>query len=209
MFESHHENGTLASESSLQQKFEFKFFQINFCKIEDSAHLETEPNHDSEDSEEQELNVDLENASVVLQITDISGKLLYTEAKAQTRYVTMMQASVSHEMRNPTASIIYQLNNVRDDIQQLFKVCTMMQIILVKFAASLPEEVLKRLQTIYDMMTTSVNGVRESGRRLVGLSQLIDFFVHDMLDFGVLSEKAENFTRTLEAFDLHLALNEI
>ena len=51
--------------------------------------------------------------------------------------------------------------------------------------------------------------MRESGRRLVGLSQLIDFFVHDMLDFGVLSEKAENFTRTLEIFDLQLALNEI
>ena len=51
--------------------------------------------------------------------------------------------------------------------------------------------------------------MRENGRKLVGLSQLIDFFVHDMLDFGVLSEKSENFTRTLEIFDLYQAFLEV
>ena len=30
--------------------------------------------------------------------------------------------------------------------------------------------------------------------------------MHDMLDFGVLSEKAENFTRTFETFDLREAM---
>ena len=58
-------------------------------------------------------------------------------------------------------------------------------------------------------MSQSVNSVRESGRRLVSLSQLIDFFVHDMLDFGVLTEKSENFTRTLVPFDIGIALKEI
>ena len=51
--------------------------------------------------------------------------------------------------------------------------------------------------------------MRENGRKLVGLAQMIDFFVHDMLDFGVLSEKSENFTRTLEVFDLHTAFEEV
>ena len=59
----------------------------------------------------------LENSPVVIQISDISGKLLYNEAKAQTRYVTMMQASVSHELRNPTSSIIYQMNSVHEEIK--------------------------------------------------------------------------------------------
>ena len=51
--------------------------------------------------------------------------------------------------------------------------------------------------------------MRETGRKLVNLAQYIDHIVHDMLDFGVLSEKSENFTRTLEMFDLNAALEEV
>ena len=83
IFESLRDTGNLNSETNLQQNSEFKFFQINLCKIDQSSYLDTVPsNYAKEDSEEQELNEDLDNAPVVLQITDISGKLLYSEAKA-------------------------------------------------------------------------------------------------------------------------------
>ena len=77
---------------------------------------------------------DSKSAPVVLQIKDISGKLLYSEAKAQTRYATMMQASASHELRNPAAGIIYQMNNLREELLQLTKICTMMQTFITVFA---------------------------------------------------------------------------
>ena len=85
----------------------------------------------------------------------------------------------------------------------------MLHLLIQRNGNKLPSEIVERLRSIYNIMQGSVNSVRESGRRLVSLSQLIDFFVHDMLDFGVLSEKSENFTRTLEVFDLRMALNEI
>ena len=78
-----------------------------------------------------------------------------------------------------------------------------------KQADALSKDITDQLQSIYNMLIASVGSVRESSRRLISLSQLIDFFVHDMLDFGVLSEKSENFTRTLEMFDLRIALEEI
>ena len=117
--------GTMSSEASLISNSEFKFFQIQFCMIETaSSYQDTDQKRPHADSFENESYSEaltahdrLENSPLVIQIKDISGKLLYSEAKAQTRYVTMMQTSVSHELRNPTASIIYQLNNVREEIQ--------------------------------------------------------------------------------------------
>ena len=39
-------------------------------------------------------------------------------------------------------------------------------------------------------------------KQIFGSAQLIDFFIHDMLDFAILSEKKVNFTKTIETFCL-------
>lgn len=146
-----------------------------------------------------------EEAPVVVQIQDVSGKMLYTEAEAKQRYTTMMQASVSHELRNPLSSMIYQFRQLRDEIMQLLKICLLIQQLMLQPAENLKQAMIK----IFEMLMNSVGNVRDTSRKLVGLAQYIDFFIHDMLDFGILSEKSENFTKTLEVFDIRAAFDEV
>lgn len=44
------------------------------------------------------------------------------------------------------------------------------------------------------------------GRQIFAVAQLIDFYIHDMMDFGVLSEKSQNFTKTSIKFDIREAI---
>ena len=53
------------------------------------------------------------NLNKVIQFIDVSGRMLYDEAKAEKSFVTMMQASVSHELRNPLASLIFMLSELK------------------------------------------------------------------------------------------------
>ena len=47
----------------------------------------------------------------VLQIIDISQKILYEMAVGEKRLLTLINATVSHDMRNPTNSINTQANH--------------------------------------------------------------------------------------------------
>lgn len=49
----------------------------------------------------------------VVQIVDVSGEILYNQAKAKQSFTTMMQASVSHELRNPLACLIYKTTELK------------------------------------------------------------------------------------------------
>ena len=51
-------------------------------------------------------------------------------------------------------------------------------------------------------------GFQDCTRKIVSASKFIDYFVHDMLDYTILS-KNENFTKTLETFDVRNSVNEI
>ena len=42
----------------------------------------------------------------LLQIIDVSDKMLYNEAKAEQSFLTLINAAVSHELRNPLNSLI-------------------------------------------------------------------------------------------------------
>lgn len=52
----------------------------------------------------------------IIQFIDVSARLLYSEVKAQKEFLTLINATVSHELRNPLASLNSQ-------IQQL-EICT-------------------------------------------------------------------------------------
>ena len=43
---------------------------------------------------------------VLLQIIDVNDKILYNEAKAEQSFLTLINAAISHELRNPLNSLI-------------------------------------------------------------------------------------------------------
>ena len=53
--------------------------------------------------------------SKLIQVVDISDKILYGEVKAEHSFLEMINAAVSHELRNPLNSII----NLTQDLENL------------------------------------------------------------------------------------------
>lgn len=55
------------------------------------------------------MSIKLENKSSLkqmIQIIDVSSKILYSEIKAEQQFITLISAAVSHELRNPLNSLI-------------------------------------------------------------------------------------------------------
>lgn len=74
----------------------FKFIHLKVKKIKElgskSAYLKEK--------------VDESNYKTLIQIIDMSDKMLYNEVKAEQSFLTLINATVSHELRNPLASLI-------------------------------------------------------------------------------------------------------
>ena len=48
----------------------------------------------------------MKNQRTLIQLIDMSDKMLYNEVKAEQQFSTLMNAAVSHELRNPLNSLI-------------------------------------------------------------------------------------------------------
>jgi signal transduction histidine kinase len=48
-----------------------------------------------------------------LQIIDVNDKILYNEAKAEKRFLTLINAAISHELRNPLNSLMGQIMKMK------------------------------------------------------------------------------------------------
>ena len=55
---------------------------------------------------------------IVLQMIDVSSKMLYNEVKAEQEFVTMINATISHELRNPLNSLVGQINQLQNMIKE-------------------------------------------------------------------------------------------
>lgn len=76
------ENGS----SSERQSFKYVVFKV--CKIyEELTHSE----------------------KIIIQIIDMSDKILYNEVKAEQSFLALINATVSHELRNPLSSMVGQI----------------------------------------------------------------------------------------------------
>ena len=49
--------------------------------------------------------MDGQNFKTLIQIIDMSDKMLYNEVKAEQSFLTLINATVSHELKNPLGSI--------------------------------------------------------------------------------------------------------
>ena len=57
-------------------------------------------------------------------------------------------------------------------------------------------------QKVKQTLETTYNGLKDSGKSITNSAQLIDFFVHDILDYAVLKGKKQNFTKNISIFDI-------
>ena len=62
---------------------------------------------------------DKQRSKTLLQIVDMTHEKLYGKAKIEKKLFELINAAVSHELRNPLSSMIAQVHKI-EEIQQLF-----------------------------------------------------------------------------------------
>ena len=116
----------------------------------------------------------------MIQIIDVSHKILYNEIKAEQVFLTLINAAVSHELRNPLNSLIGQICAMEGYFEKFGNI-----LLFFKAQKSLNEQEIKiitnELSQVYSKLNTC-------GRKMTSACKFIDFFVHDILDYTVLNK---------------------
>ena len=135
---------------------------------------------------------------ILVQLIDVSDKMLYNEAKAEQQFVALINGAISHELRNPLNSIITEIMQIRILLQSLKTMLTQR----FKIGSVVTAESVREFENALD-------GLSLSSSKMESATKFIDFFVHDILDYTLLIRKAENFAKNIEAFDIRTAVQEI
>ena len=112
----------------------------------------------------------------------MSHKMFYSEIKERESILQLINATVSHELRNPLSAIISQVTQLK---------------VLLDYLKSLIEalRMIKGMKSIMERLETFYKRVDASIVRISFTSQFIEFFVNDMLDFAVLQKSNQNFIK--------------
>ena len=135
---------------------------------------------------------DIDQISKLVQLVDISDKILYTEVKAEHTFLEMINAAVSHELRNPLNSLIGQVCAMKDFFNSFNHLIKQME----------PSVLKDKLQSVY-------KGLNDCSFKMQSASKFIDFFVHDVLDYTILNKDSKNFIKNCSNFSISEAINEI
>ena len=54
-----------------------------------------------------------QSEKIIVQIIDMSDKILYNEVKAEQSFLALINATVSHELRNPLSSMVGQIDQMK------------------------------------------------------------------------------------------------
>ena len=130
----------------------------------------------------------------MLSFTDISQKILYDTSKAEGELLSLINSTISHEMRNPLNSIINQCNII-------FAVCQNFKALLQNNSlSSTAGFVVQQLAEIYEEVTKSITIMNSS-------SNLLLLNVEDILGYAQL--KAGKFVKNVSKFNIKRAIDEI
>ena len=102
----------------------------------------------------------------MLSFADISQKILYDTSKAEGELLSLINSTISHEMRNPLNSIINQC-----------KIMTSVAYNFLRLLKTLPQEIQEEMQELYDEFTKSIT-IQESSSSLLLLN------VEDILGYA-------------------------
>lgn len=100
--------------------------------------------------------------------------------KNEKALLELINATVSHEIRNPLNSLMAQQQRILKHNQELKKF-----IAWLKSKDSLSEDEMK---SVVGFLETHLEEESEACMKMHSANKFIDFFVHDILDFSVLNQ---------------------
>jgi signal transduction histidine kinase len=132
-----------------------------------------------------------EVSQVMIQFIDVTDGIQFTKSKEQNILLQTVNASVSHELRNPLNSIIAQVRCQKIVIQELNKIFTSNE-----FKALFSEE----LKMVYTMIMALMGQLEESTNIADCSSDFMCFMIQDFLDYAQL--KNNKFRRNISRFNI-------
>ena len=129
----------------------------------------------------------------MLCFSDISQRILYDTSKAEGELLSLINSTISHEMRNP-------LNSVINQCKIIYAMCMTFNQVLTEGVSDMPVIIFDQLKDVYDEVLKSVNIMSSS-------SQLLLLNVEDILGFAQL--KAGKFVKIIKRFNIKRAIEDI
>lgn len=126
----------------------------------------------------------------------MSDKILYNEVKAEQKFSTLMNAALSHELRNPLNSLIGGIDTMKNYLQNILVVIEKLD----------ENQLTDSDQIILDKLKLISKGLHTNQRKMGNQTGLIDYFVHNMLDYSILLNNDESFTKEKNNFDIYLCM---
>ena len=65
---------------------------------------------------------ELENRKILVQLIDMSDKMLYNEVKAEQEFIAIINVTISHQLRNPLNGLtgeVIQIKEIQKKLQDL------------------------------------------------------------------------------------------
>ena len=136
---------------------------------------------------------DKKDNKIMLCFIDISQKILYDTTKAEGEFLSLINSTISHEMRNPLNSIINQCKIVHS-------ICLHFNRLLTEFGQFINPQLLQELKHIYEQ-------VQKGNIISTASSSLLLLNVEDILGFAQL--KAGKFIKNIKTFNIYRTVQDI
>mmetsp|Transcript_12541 Transcript_12541/g.21114 ORF Transcript_12541/g.21114 Transcript_12541/m.21114 type:complete len:408 (-) Transcript_12541:644-1867(-) len=146
----------------------------------------------------------------MIQIIDFSQKILCEKANARNELLSLINATVSHEMRNPLNSIVNQNLHLANTLALLGDKATQIDQLFARIARQESVEEVQKLvaaQTLTAELRLIGGDLKKVCKIQSASAKILRFLVNDMLDFARL--KQDKFVKEVKTFDIREAVQEI
>ena len=106
----------------------------------------------------------------------------------------LMNAAVSHELRNPLNSLVSGIETMQEYFNNLRDI--------YDYLKQTNQKVAEKIKLVLEGLVTN-------SFKMTSSAKFIDYFVHDMLDYTVLTNDKNNFVKDLQEFDVQDSIKQI
>ena len=153
----------------------------------------------------------------MVQFIDISKTVQYDEAVQQKQFASMLNATVSHEMRGPICSISQNIDQQAIELEAIKNEFCHFQKELADLVKTIPKTLLKTSAPIHNKLKTMKKFVKKCGKSIKAMdylkgnittgSKLLGFYVQDLLDLAQI--RSGKIVKNIERTDINEVLQEI